>query len=354
MMKKMMKKTLVTVIAAACVYSMAGCSSAGNAPKESESLAAATASADSTGSSEALPSTDKQLKVGIIQMVENGAFNDMREGFVQELRDKGYSEDQLTIDYKCAQGDATNLQTIAQGMSDGSYDLVATIATPPTQAMVNIGGETPVVFIAVSAPTAAGVITDMNKPDKNATGTSNAIPVGDIFELSAKLTPDAKKFGFLYCTSEVNSVNTVDAAKQYCSENGIEYKEAVVTNSSEVQQAAQSLVDDVDAIFIPNDSVIQSAMTLVTEVARAAKLPVYGSSATMVDSGAFATIAISDAEIGAQSADMAIQYLEGKSIADIPSIIVPASATVINKTTMDALELTIETDDTIKFVEDTQ
>ena len=118
---------------------------------------------------------DGSYTVGIIQLIENGAFNDMREGFIEELQAKGYTEDKLTVDYKCAQGDATNLQTIAQSMADGDYDLVCTIATPATQAMVNLETDTPVVFIAVSAPVAAGVITDMNHPDKNATGTSNAI-----------------------------------------------------------------------------------------------------------------------------------------------------------------------------------
>ena len=102
----------------------------------------------------------------------------------------------------------------------------------------------------------------MDHPDKNATGTSNAIPVSDIFALSNQLTPDCKTFGFLYCTSEVNSVNTIEAAKEYCDANGLSYKEATVTNSSEVQQAAQSLVGSVDAIFVPNDSVIQASMTL--------------------------------------------------------------------------------------------
>ena len=239
-------------------------------------------------------------------------------------------------------------------MADGSYDLVATIATPATQAMVNLESDTPVIFVAVSAPVQAGVISDMEKPDKNATGTSNAIPVEDIFELGAQLTPEAETYGFLYCTSEVNSVNTIEDAKAYCDENGISYQEAVVTNSSEVQQAAQSLADEVDAIFIPNDSVIQSAMSLVTEVARSAKIPVYGSSATMVDSGAFATIAISDTQIGAQSADMAIQYFEGTPIAEIPAVVVPASSTVVNRTTMEALGLSVEEGDGITLVEDAQ
>ena len=287
MRKAFMKRSLAMAVTAMMMGALAGCASGSSSQTENAQTTAQASEAESKADGETTaegavsPKDGKAYKVGVIQMVENGAFNDMREGFIEELRAKGYSESDLVIDYKCAQGDATNLQTIAQGMAGGDYDLVATVATPPTQAMVNLKTETPVIFVAVSAPQAAGVITEMEKPDKNATGTSNAIPVGDIFALSEKLTPDAKTFGLLYCTSEVNSVNTAESAKKYCEENGLEYKEAVVTNSSEVQQAAQSLADSVDAIFIPNDSVIQSAMPLVTEVARSAKIPVYGSSATM-------------------------------------------------------------------------
>ena len=57
---------------------------------------------------------------------------------------------------------------------------------------VNTETDTPVFFCAVSAPVAAGVITDMDKPDKNATGTSNAIPVSDIIDFAQSVTP-AKK-----------------------------------------------------------------------------------------------------------------------------------------------------------------
>ena len=336
-----MKKLLSAVcILAMTAMTLAGCGSSSTQETKAATTEAAVSEAASEAS-EALDSegakADGSYTVGIIQLIENGAFNDMREGFIEELQAKGYTEDKLTVDYKCAQGDATNLQTIAQSMADGDYDLVCTIATPATQAMVNLETDTPVVFIAVSAPVAAGVITDMDHPDKNATGTSNAIPVSDIFALSNQLTPDCKTFGFLYCTSEVNSVNTIEAAKEYCDANGLSYKEATVTNSSEVQQAAQSLVGSVDAIFVPNDSVIQSRMTIVTEVARDAKIPVYGSSATMVDSGAFATVAISDKGIGAMSADMAVQILEGTAVADIPAVVVPASATVINNQTLEAL-----------------
>lgn len=298
-------------------------------------------------------SSDK-LTIGIVQLTDNGAFEDMREGFIQELADKGYGEDNVTLVYKNAQGDATNLNTICQEMVDSQVDLVAAIATPAAQAMVALESDIPVIFISVGNPVGAGVITEMEHPDKNATGTSNAIPVNEIFELAQELTPQVQTYGLLYATNEVNSVTTIKNAKAYLDEQGLQYVEKVVTNSAEVQQAAQSLVGSADAIFVPNDSVIQAAMPLVAEVARDAKIPVYGSSAVMVDSGAFATVAITDTEIGAISADMAVQYLEGTAIADIPAQVVPANAIVINETTANLLDITFSDDLKAKatFVQD--
>lgn len=313
---KMFKKAACTMLAAVMATGMAACGSS---------------SEKSSG----------KIKVGVIQLIENGAFNDMKDGFIEELRAKGYTEDKCDIVVKSAQGDTATLNTICQEMVDSRMDLVATIATPATQAMVNMDSDIPVVFISVSAPVAAGVTSNMEKPDKNATGTSNAIPVSDIFNLSDSLTPGNKTYGLIYNTGEVNSVNTVKDAKSYLDGKGLKYVEAVVTNSSEIQQAAESLVGSVDAIFVPNDSVVQSGMAQITEITRKNKIPVYACSATTVQSGAFATVAMNDKQIGSQSADMAVEILGGRKVADVPSVVVPASGTVINQNTMEALGVTI-------------
>ena len=313
---KMFKKAACMMLAAVMATGMAACGSS---------------SEKSSG----------KIKVGVIQLIENGAFNDMKDGFIEELRAKGYTEDKCDIVVKSAQGDTATLNTICQEMVDSRMDLVATIATPATQAMVNMDSDIPVVFISVSAPVAAGVTSSMEKPDKNATGTSNAIPVSDIFNLSDSLTPGNKTYGLIYNTGEVNSVNTVKDAKSYLDGKGLKYVEAVVTNSSEIQQAAESLVGSVDAIFVPNDSVVQSGMAQITEITRKNKIPVYACSATTVQSGAFATVAMNDKQIGSQSADMAVEILGGRKVADVPSVVVPASGTVITQNTMEALGVTI-------------
>ncbi|EHL08554.1 ABC transporter substrate binding protein [Desulfitobacterium hafniense DP7] len=318
-----MKKTLAKILTLMLLLAAAGCS-AETTPKNSDSANA--------------------IQVGLVQLADNGAFTDMREGFIDKLRELGYTEEQLVIDYKNANGDTATLNSIFQTMVDAQKDLIVTIGTPATQAIVNMDSGIPVFFISVSNPVGAKVITDMSTPDKHATGTSNAIPVSEMFKLSDQLTPNRQTYGLIYNTGEVNAVTTIEQAKNYLDSVGLNYKEAIVTSSSEVQQAAESLVGSVDAFFIPNDSMVQSAMPQVAEIAKQAKLPVYGSSAVMVQSGAFATVSIDDITIGGITAEMAVKFLKGTPIEQIPAITVSDFTTVINQSTADAIGVTIPQD----------
>ena len=116
-------------------------------------------------------SNNAKTKFGIVvQNGANGAFVDMKDGIIDEMKQNGYEN--ASFDYKDAQGDATTLTTSVSSMDDGTYDAIFTIGTASTQTLVNLASDTPCFFCAVSAPVEAKVITDMAKPDKNATGTS--------------------------------------------------------------------------------------------------------------------------------------------------------------------------------------
>ena len=287
---------------------------------------------------------EDMIHVGIIQMADNGAFTDMREGFIDRMRALGYTEDKMTFTYRNALGDMTTLVTNCEAALDDGIDVAVTIATPPTQAFCNLDSGVPQFFISVSNPVGAGVISDMAHPDMNATGTSNAIPVEEMFKLADRLTPGCQVFGLLYCQSEINSVTTAKQAKEYMDANGLEYVEQVVTNVSEVQMAVDVLLETVDAIFVPNDSVIQTAMSVVADSAAEMGVPVYGSSAVMVESGAFATISIGDRQIGAITADMLHTYLTGTPIEEIPAVVVDEFTMVINRSTADMIGVEIPAD----------
>lgn len=279
--------------------------------------------------------------IGIVIQKENGAFLDMKQGILNKLAENGYTEETAEIVYQCAQGDATTLATICSSM-DG-YDLVFCIATPATQQFVNLESETPCFFCSVSAPVAAGVISEMDSPDKNATGTSNAVPVDAIFALADVLTPGLQKYGLIYSTSETNAVNTVEACEAYLDAQGIAYVAKTVSSSADVASVTEALIaDGVDAIFVPNDSNVQAGVSALAELCNESGIPTYCSSATTVASGCFATVAIDDVGIGEKTAELALEYLNGKKIEEIPAIVVPADYVSIGVGARDALGLSLE------------
>ena len=278
-------------------------------------------------------------KIGIVALLENGAFMDMKEGIVSKLKEAGYKDNQ--IDYQCASGDTTALSTIVSKMTDGTYKAVFTIATPPTQAFVNAESDTPVFFCAVSAPTAAKVLTDMKKPDKNATGTSNAIPVSNIIDFAQATTP-AKKYGLIYSGNEDNATNTIKQVKEYLDSINVEYVEKTAPTSSDIEATTNALISEgVDAIFVPNDSIIQDGVSTLANICKEKKIPTYCASATTVASGCFATLAIDDKGIGEKTVDIALKYLkDGKKIEEIPAEVVGIDYCSYNATTMEVLGLT--------------
>lgn len=279
---------------------------------------------------------EEKVTIGIITLVENGAFLDMKEGILSKLAEAGYTQDTAEIVYQCAQGDATTLATICNSM-DG-YDAVFTIATPATQQFVNLESDTPVFFCAVSAPIAAGVVSTFEAPDKNATGTCNAIPVDDIFALADALTPGITCYGLIYSTSEANAVNTVESCEAYLDSVGVKYVAKTVANSSEVASVTEALIaDGCDAIFVPNDSNVQAGVSALAEICMEYGVPTYCSSATTVASGCFATIAIDDQGIGEKTVEMALEYFGGKSVGEIPTVVVSADYVSINREMAEAL-----------------
>lgn len=330
-MKKSIKKSFAALLAVLMIIAcFAGCS----AEKDDNS---------------ASKSDAKAAKFGIVvQTGANGAFVDMKDGIIEQMKANGFEN--ATFDYKDAQGDASALSTIISAMNDGSYDAIFTIGTACTQTLVNLSSETPCFFCAVSAPVQAQVITDMNKPDKNATGTSNAIPVGDIIEMGYKITPDVKKWGFVYSTSQVNAVDTVESAQKYLDGKKIAYESATVETSADVKSAAETLIGKgCDVIFVPNDAIVQDGVAALSQVCEEAKIPTYCSSATTVNSGCLATLAIDDKGIGAKTADKCIQYMNGKAVADIPSEVVGIDYCTFNGGIAKSLGITAPTKDTIGY-----
>jgi len=284
----------------------------------------------------------KDLKLGIIQIVEHPALDASRQGFLDVLGENGYNEgENLTVDYQNAQGDQSNLKTIATKFVTDQVDMVLAIATPSAITMASETTDIPILITAVTDPVAAKLVESNEKPGGNVTGTTDMTPMKDQFDLLQKLVPDAKKVGVVYNSSEVNSQVQVEMAKDVAQGLGIEIVEATVTGSAEVMQIAQSLVGKVDAIYVPGDNVVASSIASVVSVAEKNQIPLIVSERGMVEGGALGTIGIDYYKLGRQTGEMALRIINGENTAEMPIESLKDIDIVINQGAADRMGVTV-------------
>ena len=266
------------------------------------------------GDKKEAPKKAEKVNVGIVQLVEHAALDAANKGFVEGLASKGYKEGQnIAYDRQNAQADQSNLQNIAHRFVNNKVNLICAIATPAAQTVANVTSDIPIVATAVTDYKTAKLVKDNAKPGTNVTGTTDMNPVEQQLDLLVKLVPNAKSVGTIYCSSEVNSQLQIEILKKAAAAKGVTVKEATVSNVNDIQQAARSLVGKVQAIYVPTDNVLASAMPTLVSVTEEAKLPVICGEGGMVKAGGLATLGVDYYKLGFQAGEMAADILSGKS-----------------------------------------
>lgn len=285
----------------------------------------------------------KQIRIGVIQLLEHAALDSAYKGFVDGLAAAGYVDGQnIKIDYQNAQNEQANCVAIAQKFVNDRVDLIFAIATPAAQAVANLTKDIPILVSAVTDPESTKLVQSNALPGTNVSGTSDLTPCAAQIQLLVKLFPEAKTVGMLYCSSEQNSILQVGLAKAECERLGLKTMDFTVSNSNEIQQVVQSAVGKVDALYAPTDNMIAAGMVNVSQVAIPAKLPVICGEEGMVEQGGLATYGINYYKLGLQTAKMAVEILkDGKNPKDMPIEYLEDCEFRANEKTFEALGLSM-------------
>ena len=267
--------------------------------------------------------TKKDVRIGISQIVTHPALDATREGIIQGLADKGYVEgENLDIDYQNSEGDMTLVASIAQKFVSDQVDLIVAIATPNAQAAISAAEGTgiPVVFSAITDPVGSDMVTSWEShPDENVTGVSDMIVVEDDVNLILEILPQTTKIGTLYNAGESNSVFLVEKLNEACDKLGIEVVEKTVSTSADVLAAAQSLVGQVDAIWVGTDNTVVTGLEALIGVCEDNDIPLFPADDPSIERGGIACYGFDYKDIGIQTGWMIARILDGDGTAnDIP------------------------------------
>ena len=297
-------------------------------------LAACSSDSSSSGSS------SSSYSIGIMQILTHSSLDAAREGFKAAFSDAGITCD---VDEENAQGDQTTATNIATKFASQNLDLVLAIGTPAAQAAAQAVTQIPVLFTAVTDPVSAQLVASADAPGGNVTGTSDMNPVAEQIGLIKQIKPEAASVGFLYSSGKVNSQVQIDLARAAAEDQGLSVQEKTITNTAELQQAAETL--DVDSLYVPTDNNVVSGLATVVALCEDRRIPLIVAEGDSVRNGGVITYGIDYVKLGRQTGEMAMRILRDGADPATMAVETQSDLTVyVNESAASAMGVTIPAD----------
>ena len=235
-----------------------------------------------------LPNTDIS-EGAILDMLESyGFISTMENRILEERRD--YEGENITIYWGDAGFDYPTVNIMVEDALDKEVDVIVANGGTVTRAAFLLTSEmnapTPVLFS--STPFQGDFSAELNcvKP-AHAAGVTAAISYEYVLSVLLKQYPDIEQIGVIYSTSSLSGVAGAAEIQAAADALGIEVEHAGIVAIPDVSLAVNSLLDaGVGAIVLTQDSLVATALPIITAAANEIGLPLFYPSFSAIYYGA--------------------------------------------------------------------
>ena len=266
--------------------------------------------------------------------------------FHQGLSETGYVEGQnLTIEYRSAEGDYNRLPALAADLVDRKVDVIVA-AGGPSSALAAKGATStiPIVFTAVNDPVAVGLIASLARPGGNLTGF-NGMGVELMpkrLELLSELVPKADVIALLVNPNDANAERMIRDVQEASRVKGLQLHILKADSEGEIETAFASLVQlHAGGLLVGPDAFFLSRRDQLLALASRQAVPVIYLWREFAAAGGLISYGASFAAIYRQVAVYVGRILAGAKPADLPVQQPTTFELVVNLKTAKALGLTV-------------
>ena len=261
------------------------------------------------------PAAQRIPQVAILLLSSQPVLLEGLEGALEMLRENGFIDGQnIALRQYNAEGDMATLNAIARQVTDGQFDMVMTFSTPAMQAVAKANTRCASVIV--------GVIQNASRNPKYSGCRTNRYGSGVRKGTLAYGLPIS---GSQTCRSPKRSkwlmrnVTTRTVAQPAAQELEIQLLEAHVDNSSGVLEAASSLASrGAQALWVPGDNTVVSALNSVISTAKKARIPVFTILPGDPMRGTILDLGANFHEVGKLTGKLAVDIIRGADPAQIP------------------------------------
>ena len=270
------------------------------------------------------PNPSGQLwKIALILYNESAPAEEIIEGMAEGWENSPLKKDRdYLVKIRNAQGDMNALPGCLEAALTDGADIIVPVSTPSLQAAATRIRNKPVVFTMVANPIAAGVGKTPSDHQPNVTGASVMAPFREMLELLKTYYASCRRLGTLFCPSEANSVDLRDVLAAECKKHGFSLESVAANSSSELTDAAASLVArPIDAVVQISDNLSSAGFTAIARAARQTRKPLFSLNSSTVPLGAAVAMGRDYHEVGRETVKLLERVIQGENPEKIPFIL---------------------------------
>jgi putative tryptophan/tyrosine transport system substrate-binding protein len=219
------------------------------------------------------------VHVARIGVLGSGSYNAVAyEPFLQGLLELGWVQGQnLIIDYRFADGSIERLPDLASELIQRKVHVIVAVATPSSLAAKHATRTIPIVMVAAGDPVAAGLVTNLARPDGNVTGLSFDVSLESFtksLELFKQAAPNVRRVAVLINPANPAqhiAANNLDVAAQRL---GMQLRMLEAHGPKEFEAAFAAMSKDgLAGVLVVADSMFLSNRERLAELALQHRLP---------------------------------------------------------------------------------
>jgi ABC-type uncharacterized transport system substrate-binding protein len=286
--------------------------------------------------------------IGLLSSLSRADANFVMPAFHQGLGEAGFVEGRtLAIEYRWAGGQYEQLPALADQLVQRRVAVLAAISGTPAALAAKAATTTiPVVFAVGGDPVAAGIVNNLNRPERNVTGVSfyTAPMVPKRLELARELALPGAVIGLLVNPNNPPSVSEAMAVETAAIAIGQPFRIFNASTGSQIDDAFAAMAPQrIGALIIGSDPLFfVERIKLVVLTARHA-LPAIFADREQAEAGGLISYGTSRPDAYRQAGAYVGRIVKGEKPGDLPVMLPTKFHLLVNLKTAKSLRIDIPT-----------
>jgi putative ABC transport system substrate-binding protein len=263
------------------------------------------------------PAAAAGKKIGILAFSEQPRYLEAIKGFKDRLKEAGLGEPQTEFTIENAEANKARAAELVKKFAAAKMDLIFTVGTHATLAIIQEIKDVPIVFAQVYDPVEAGIAKDWHSSGNNTTGATTKIPMSKVID-SLKLFLPVKNLAVLYTPGEKNSESQLGDLQEIQAKYGIKVIPVPLTKPEELKQLLPIVLRTTDVLYITGSNFVDSQISIIVDMATEARKVTISHLEDLIEKGVLLGVGPNSYQVGRLAGRKALAIFKGAKPSAIP------------------------------------